>query len=88
MEIPSNPEAPVLGIYQKDKPTNWKLCAPLGVAARWTTAAPEQQPEGPLIGERAKAAWNLRALDCRPPLGRMRLATCNHVDGPGEYGAE
>ena len=90
MELPFDPEIPLLGLYPKnlETPIQKNLCTPMIIAAQFTIAKCWKQPKCPPVTEWIKKLVHLRSgiLCSRKKEGTLML--CDSMDGTGEHYAK
>ena len=90
MELPFDPEIPLLGLYPKspETPIQKYLCTPMFIAAQFTIAKSWKQPKCPSVTEWIKKPWYLHngILCSRKKEGAPMLH--NSVDGTGDHCAK
>ena len=91
MELPFDPQIPLLGLYPKnpETPIQKNLCTPMFIAAQLTIAKCWKKPKCPSANEWIKknygtfTQWNFCS---REKEGAYTL--CNSMDGTGEHYAK
>ena len=65
MELPYDPEIPLLGLYPKDPetPIQKNLCTPMFIAAQFTIAKCWKQPKCPSVNGWIKKLWYIYTME-------------------------
>ena len=79
MEVPFDPEIPLLGLYPKnpETPIQKNLCTPMSIAAQFTIATYFKQPQYTSVNEWIKNLWYIylagvaQWIECRPTNERV-----------------
>ena len=66
IELPYNPEIPLLGIYTKNFRIERDMCDPMFIAALFTIARTCKQPRCPSVDEWIRKLWYIYTLECYP----------------------
>ena len=66
IELPYNPEIPLLGIYTKNFRIERDMCDPMFIAALFTIARTWKQPRCPSADEWIRKLWYIYTLECYP----------------------
>ena len=64
IELPFDPEIPLLGIYPEKAMTRKYTCTPMFIAAVYTTAKTYKQLKCPLTEEWIKKKWYIYTMEC------------------------
>ena len=88
MELPYDPEIPLLGIYSK-KPktlTRRNICTLMFTEALFTITKIWKQPKCPLADEWIKKLWYIYTMEYYSAIKKeVNLTLYNSMDGPAEY---
>ena len=76
IELPYDPEAPLLGIYPEKTTIQKNTCTPMFIAALFITAGTQKQPSDPLTCEWIKKKWFIYAVEYYSAIKGVEL---NHL---------
>ena len=82
IELPYDPEIPLLGLYP-DKTFSEKYTrAPVFIAALLTIAKPWKQSKLPLTNEWIKEMWYIDTMEYYSAIKKQTNTNCSNMDGP------
>ena len=89
MELPFDPEIPLLGLYPKspETPIQKYLCTPMFIAAQFTIAKFWKQPKCPSANEWIKKPWYIYIMEFYAA-ERRTYTLCDSMDGTREHYAK
>ena len=89
MELPFNPEIPLLGILRILKKQYKKYIHPYVHSVTIYSSQIWKQPKCPSVGEWIKKLWYIYTMDYYIAIKKEETLTfCNSMDGPGDYYAK
>ena len=73
IELPYNPEIPLLGIYPKETKIERDICTPLSTAVLFTIARTWKQPRCPSADEWIRKLWHIYKMEYYSAIKRMHI---------------
>ena len=73
IEVPYNPEIPLLGIYPKETKIERDICTPLSTAVLFTIARTWKQPRCPSADEWIRKLWHIYKMEYYSAIKRMHI---------------
>ena len=90
MDLPFDPEIPLLGIYPKEPKTliQKNISTPMFIAVLFTITEIWKQPKCLSTDEWIKQLWDIYTMDYYSALKEENVTLCNSVDELGEHYAK
>ena len=94
IELPYDPEIPLLGIYPKKKKKKENIikkdtCTPIFIAALFTITRTWKQPKHQSTEEWIKKTWHIYTMEYYSAMKKeQNNATCSNMDGPRDCHTE